>query len=55
MPNIKPFASINFCYKCKRPVPRIGLSIHTNAGNISLNNRFVCPWCKADKKKRGNT
>ena len=49
---IKPYASINFCYKCKRPVPRIGLSICTGTGNISATTPFICPWCKAEKKKR---
>jgi hypothetical protein len=52
MPKLKPYASINFCYKCKRPVPRIGLSIRTGAGNISATTPFICPWCKAEKKKR---
>ena len=53
MPKLRPHASVNFCYKCKRPVPRIGLSVRTNAGNISFNSPFICPWCsKKSKKKR---
>ena len=52
MPSIKPTASIVFCYKCNRPVPRIGLSIRTGAGNIHASRPFICPWCKAKKNKK---
>lgn len=49
--NIKPFVSINFCYKCGCPVPRAGLSVRTKAGNISASTPFICPKCKVKKKK----
>lgn len=49
---IKPYASINFCYKCKCPVPRVGLSVRTKVGNINTSTPFICPRCKA-KRKRG--
>lgn len=48
---IKPFVSINFCYKCKCPVPRIGLSVRTQAGNVSATTPFVCPKCKKKRKR----
>lgn len=48
---IKPYMSINFCYKCKCPVPRLGLSIKTNKGNISTTTPFVCPNCKKKRKR----
>lgn len=48
---IKPYASINFCLKCGCPVPRIGLSIKTKAGNISTSSPFICPRCKSKKKR----
>ena len=50
---IKPFASINFCLKCGCAVPRIGLSVKTNMGNISTSSPFVCPNCKTKNRKRG--
>ena len=37
---LKPFVSINFCYKCGCPVPRVGLSIKTSKGNISTTTPF---------------
>ena len=43
---IKPFLSINFCYKCGCPVPRLGVSIRTGVGNISTSTPFICPKCK---------
>lgn len=49
---IKPFTSINFCYKCGCPVPRVGISIKTGMGNISTTTPFICPKCKSKKKKR---
>ena len=51
MPKIKPYLSVNFCYKCKRPVPRMGLSIRGNAGNVSVSTPFMCPWCKSENRK----
>ena len=48
---IKPFMSLNFCYKCGCPVPRIGLSIRTSKGNISTTSPFVCIKCKKKKKR----
>ena len=49
---IKPFVNINFCYKCGCPVPRAGISIRTNMGNVSTSTPFICPKCQAKKKKR---
>lgn len=49
---IKPFVSINFCYKCGCPVPRVGLSVRTGMGNVSTTTPFICPKCKSKKKKR---
>lgn len=51
--NIKPFVSINFCYKCGCPVPKIGLSVRTKAGNISMGTPFLCKNCKSKQKKKG--
>lgn len=48
---MKPFVNINFCYKCGCPVPRVGLSIRTKASNFSVSTPFICPKCKAKKKK----
>ena len=48
---MKPFVNINFCYKCGCPVPRIGLSIRTKAGNVSVSTPFICPKCKKKKKR----
>ena len=49
---IKPFASVNFCFKCGCPVPRFGISVKTNVGNISTSTPFICPHCKNKRKKR---
>lgn len=51
--HVKPFVSLNFCSKCKCPVPRLGVSFRTNAGNITTTTPFVCPNCKSKSKKRG--
>lgn len=49
---IRPFASINFCSRCGCPVPRLGVSVRTKAGNVTTTTPFVCPSCKAKKKKK---
>lgn len=49
---IKPFVFINFCSKCGCPVPRAGLSVKGQAGRISATTPFICPKCKAKKRKR---
>ena len=36
--HIKPFVSVNFCYKCGCPVPKAGLTIRTKAGNFLIEN-----------------
>lgn len=51
---IKPFASVNFCYKCGCPVPKIGISVKTRIGNITTSTPFMCPKCQAKKKKKSN-
>lgn len=48
---IKPTFSVNFCYKCKAPVPRLGLSLRTKAGNMYVNTPFICPNCRRKKKR----
>lgn len=50
--NIKPFASVNFCYKCGCPVPKIGITLRTKAGNVSASTPFICPKCKSKQKKK---
>lgn len=50
---LKPFVSINFCSKCHCPVPRAGVSLRTGSGNVTLSTPFICPKCKAKKKKKG--
>lgn len=49
---VKPFASINFCSKCGCPVPRLGVSVRTGAGNITTTTPFICPKCKKGKGNR---
>lgn len=48
---IKPFVSINFCYKCGCPVPKIGLSFKTKLGNVTTSTPFLCVKCKLANKK----
>lgn len=50
--NIKPFISINFCYKCGCPVPKVGLSVRTKAGNIGVSSPFICLKCKLIKERK---
>ena len=48
---VKPFASINICNRCGCPVPRVGLSLRTNFGNVTTTTPFICPKCKKKKKR----
>ena len=49
--NLKPFVNICFCYSCKSPVPRAGISMRTKAGNITMSTPFYCPKCAAKRRK----
>ncbi len=51
---LKPFVSVNFCFKCGCPVPRAGLSLKTKNGNVSVSTPFICPKCAALKKKNNH-
>ena len=48
---LKPFVNINFCYKCGCPVPRVGVSVKTQMGNVSTSTPFICLKCKSKKKR----
>ena len=52
-PTFKPFVSVNFCYKCKMPVPRVGITARTGAGNLALSSPFICPNCRRKRKYNG--
>lgn len=49
---IKPFINIQFCSRCGAPVPRAGVSLRTEAGNVTTTTPFICMNCKRKRRRQ---